>query len=67
MTDNATTLPGFNPTKDPRVDIIKSQTEALIAYMRGLEGISDDRCRSIAITGYEQAAMWAVKSLFVPK
>lgn len=60
----ATTLPGFNPTKDPREDMIKGKTEEILAYLRTLDDV-DPRCRSLAITNYEQASMWAVKSLFV--
>ena len=41
---------------------IKRRTEELMAYLR--ENVPDNRCRSIAITNYEQAAMWAVKANF---
>lgn len=63
----ATTLPKFNPTNDPRVDTIKGNVENLIKYMETLtetDGV-DGRCASLAITNFEQGAMWAVKSLFV--
>jgi hypothetical protein len=56
------TLPGFNPSKDDRVDKIKGMTEELFSYLRA--NVPDNRCRSIAITNYEQAAMWAVKACF---
>jgi hypothetical protein len=56
------TLPAFNPSKDSRVDGIKARTEDLFKYLR--ESVPDNRCRSIAITNYEQAAMWAVKACF---
>lgn len=56
------TLPTFNPSKDARVDKIKGLTEELFKYLR--ESVPDNRCRSIAITNYEQAAMWAVKACF---
>jgi len=56
------TLPAFNPSKSPVVDEIKRRTEELMAYLR--ENVPDNRCRSIAITNYEQAAMWAVKANF---
>ena len=56
------TLPNFNPSGDERVAKIKSMTEEIFAYLR--ENVPDNRCRSIAITNYEQAAMWAVKANF---
>ena len=59
-----TTLPEFNPTGDDRVAKIKTLTEELIKYVEGLEGV-DGRCKAVALTNYEQAAMWAVKSCFV--
>lgn len=58
-----TTLPAFNPSGNEVVDGIKSRTEELFAYIR--ENVPDNRCRSIAITNYEQGAMWAVKANFV--
>lgn len=58
----ATTLPGFNPSNNPQVAEIKRRTEELMSYLR--DNIPDNRCRSIAITNYEQAAMWAVKANF---
>ena len=61
----ATTLPEFNPTHDDRVASIKGKVEDLISEVRALE--SDPRCKSLAITNFEQGAMWAVKSLFVNK
>lgn len=62
MSDNASTLPGFNPSGSKVVAEIKAKTEDLLKYMR--ENVPDNRCRSIAITNYEQAAMWAVKANF---
>lgn len=59
----ATTIPGFNPSGDERVDWIKRQTEELIIYLREQETL-EPRRRQIAITNYEQAAMWAVKACF---
>jgi hypothetical protein len=64
MSATVTTLPKFNPSKDERIDEIKSRTEALLDYLKSLEGV-DGRCVSLALTNYEQAAMWAVKSLSV--
>lgn len=57
-----TTLPAFNPSGRPEVDEIKRRTEELIQYIT--ENIPDGRRRSIALTNYEQAAMWAVKACF---
>lgn len=56
------TLPAFNPTGNAQVAEIKRMTEELMAYLRA--NVPDNRCRSIAITNYEQAAMWAVKANF---
>lgn len=56
------TLPAFNPSGDERVAKIKAMTEEIFEYLR--ENVPDNRCRSIAITNYEQAAMWAVKANF---
>lgn len=62
----ATTLPDFNPSGNPHVAEINRRTEALIAYINEEIGSdADPRCKAIALTNYEQAAMWAVKSLFV--
>lgn len=62
MSDNASTLPNFNPSNNENVAEIKRRTEELMAFLR--EQVPDNRCRSIAITNYEQAAMWAVKANF---
>jgi hypothetical protein len=56
------TLSSFNPSADKRVDVIKGMTEEMFAYLR--KEVPDNRCRSIAITNFEQAAMWAVKACF---
>jgi hypothetical protein len=56
------TLPDFNPSQDERVSQIKAKTEEIFELLRG--SFPDNRCRSIAITNYEQACMWAVKALF---
>jgi hypothetical protein len=55
----ATTIPSFNPSGDPRVDAIKSKTEELMKMSREYS----PRCKSLAIINSEQAAMW--ESLFV--
>ena len=56
------TLPGFNPSNNEAVAGIKARTEELMDYIR--LNCPENRCRSIALTNYEQAAMWAVKSNF---
>jgi hypothetical protein len=56
------TQPQFNPSGDIRVDGIKAATENIFAYLR--QNFPNNRERALAITNYEQACMWAVKSLF---
>lgn len=56
------TLPEFNPSGSDVVAEVKARTEALLTYIR--EAVPENRCRSIALTNYEQAAMWAVKANF---
>lgn len=63
MGKSETTLPDFNPSGSEVVDEIKMRTEAIMDYIR--KACPDNRQRSIALTNYEQAAMWAVKSNFV--
>ena len=63
MTDQPTTIPEFNPSGLSQVDVVKQKTEELMTYIR--DNIPDNRARSIALTNYEQAAMWAVKANFV--
>lgn len=64
MADNqtASTLPDFNPSGSEVVATIKAKTDELLAYLR--EHVPAGREQSIAITNYEQAAMWAVKANF---
>lgn len=62
MADTATTIPAFNPSGSEVVAEIKRRTEDLMEYLR--TAVPDNRCRSTAITNYEQAAMWAVKANF---
>ena len=57
-----TTIPSFNPSGSEVVDGIKQRTEELMEYLRS--HVPDNRCRSLALTNYEQAAMWAVKANF---
>ena len=56
------TLPEFNPSGSDVVAGIKQRTEDLMTYLR--ENVPDNRARSLALTNYEQAAMWAVKANF---
>lgn len=56
------TLPEFNPSGSDVVATIKAKTEDLLAYLR--DNVPGNRERSIAVTNYEQAAMWAVKANF---
>ena len=56
------TLPEFNPSGSDVVAEVKARTEALLDYIRA--SVPENRCRSIALTNYEQAAMWAVKANF---
>jgi hypothetical protein len=62
MSDSASTLPAFNPSGSEVVAAIKARTEELLGYLR--EHVPNNRERSIAITNFEQAAMWAVKANF---
>ena len=59
---NASTLPNFNPSGSDVVAETKRLTEELLSYIK--ENVPANRERSIAITNYEQAAMWAVKANF---
>lgn len=56
----------FNPSADSKVDQIKQKTAELIDLVDGLateSGRSDkNRLIAIALTSYEEAAMWAVKA-----
>lgn len=58
----ASTLPDFNPSQSEVVAGIKERTEELMGFIRA--HVPENRERSIAITNYEQAAMWAVKANF---
>lgn len=63
MSEKSPTLSNFNPSGKAEVAEIKRKTDELIAYL--IENVPNTRERSIAITNYEQAAMWAVKANFV--
>jgi hypothetical protein len=56
------TFASFNPTNNEDVAAIKAMTDQLIDYVK--RAGKDQRRVSLAVTNYEQAAMWAVKSLF---
>lgn len=58
-----TTIPTFNPSGSKEVAAIKEMTETLMQFIR--DNVPENRQRSIALTNYEQAAMWAVKANFV--
>ena len=60
--EKASTIPSFNPSGSEVVSEVKARTEALLDFIR--ENVPNNRERSIAITNYEQAAMWAVKANF---
>ena len=62
MQEKVTTLPNFNPSNNEVVADIKNRTEEILQLL--LAKCPDNRCRAIAMTNYEQAAMWAVKSNF---
>lgn len=63
MSDNkASTIPAFNPSGNDVVAGVKERTEELLNFIRA--NVPENRERSIAITNYEQAAMWAVKANF---
>jgi hypothetical protein len=53
----------FNPSGSDVVANIKSMTDTLAAYIE--DNVPNNRQRSVALTNYEQAAMWAVKANFV--
>lgn len=60
--ETASTIPTFNPSGSEVVAEIKRKTEDLLAYLR--DNVPGNRERSLAVTNYEQAAMWAVKANF---
>jgi hypothetical protein len=62
MTKQSPTISSFNPSGSDAVTGIKTKTDDLIAYIR--ENVPQNREASIAVTNYEQAAMWAVKANF---
>jgi hypothetical protein len=61
----------FNPSKDNKVDKIKRWTADLIDFCNEhqdkAETSEERRLWSLAMTEYEDAAMWAVKAATTPK
>lgn len=57
----------FNPSGDSLVNDIKRKAAELIDIMSGLQGRSDNgeakRCAALAMTAFEDGAMWAVKAV----
>lgn len=51
----------FNPSQDSTEDQIKQKTAELINLVETLKE-KDGRLVSLALTSYEEAAMWAVKA-----
>jgi hypothetical protein len=64
LSEQSPTFADFNPGSNPDVAAIKAMTDQIIEYVK-LAG-KDQRRVALAATNYEQAAMWAVKSLFLP-
>jgi hypothetical protein len=67
MAKQSPTFRDFNPTGDWRVTEIKTGTDALIELVRSVTaagGPQTQRRASLAVTNFEQGAMWAVKALF---
>jgi hypothetical protein len=60
--EKVTTIPNFNPSGNEVVAKIKSMTEELIQFVE--DNVPDGRRKALALTNYEQAAMWAVKANF---
>lgn len=65
MMAESKTFKSFNPTNNEHVAFIKEKTDELIDYISGTGG--DARRIALAVTQYEQAAMWAVKAQFSDK
>lgn len=61
----------FNPSGNDRVDEIKEKTAVLIdlcSEVLSESGNSEEkRLWALAMTAYEEAAMWAVKAATTPK
>ena len=67
MAKQSPTFSDFNPTNDPRVTWIRGAVDGLIREVRMMTeagGPEAKRRASVAVTNFEQGAMWAVKALF---
>lgn len=55
----------FNPSAESAVDVIKNKTAELINIVNAnpSEDGETKRLMSLAMTSYEEAAMWAVKAV----
>lgn len=62
MPKRPSTNPEFNPSGSEVVAGVKRRTDELMAYI--CANVPDNRERSIALTNFEQASMWAVKANF---
>lgn len=61
------TFSTFNPSNDDRVTSIKMRTDTIVKLIKEYTesgGPGMQRRAALAITNYEQAAMWAVEALF---
>jgi len=63
-TQDATALPEFNPSSDPRVDAIKKAAGDFITAIR--DNAPDGWRKERALQEVESAQMFAVKALFAP-
>lgn len=61
----------FNPSQEDAVDANKAATAAILdtlkARMDASENGEEKRLLALAMTGYEEACMWAVKALTTNK
>ena len=56
----------FNPSGNQEVAAVKEKAAELIDMMGTIAGDRDHpgaRCAAVAMTGFEEAAMWAVKAV----
>lgn len=55
----------FNPSAESAVDVIKNKTAELINIVNACPSQEGEtkRLMSLAMTAYEEAAMWAVKAV----
>lgn len=72
MTDHAgLPVAGYQPQSDDKVRIVnraKELEERLLRHLDGLKGRSDidQRMIAIAVTGIQEACMWANRAVFQP-